>query len=60
MTKRSRYLRKTDIAHLVRAATGVTGLVGHSPVREHIWFDPAEDDNGARPKKRAAKAGKGA
>jgi hypothetical protein len=25
MTKRSRYLRKADIAHLVRAATGVTG-----------------------------------
>ncbi len=25
MTKRARYLRKADIAHLVRAATGVTG-----------------------------------
>jgi glucose-6-phosphate dehydrogenase assembly protein OpcA len=44
----------------LEAATGVTGLVDHSPVREHIWFDPAEEDNGARPKKRAAKAGKGA
>ena len=44
----------------LEAATGVTGLAGHSPVREHVWFDPAEEDNGARPKKRAAKAGKGA
>jgi glucose-6-phosphate dehydrogenase assembly protein OpcA len=44
----------------LEAATGVTGLVDHSPVREHIWFDPAEEDNGARPKKRAAKAGKNA
>ena len=42
----------------LEAATGVTGLVDHTPVREHIWFDPAED-NGPRPKKRAAaKAGK--
>jgi glucose-6-phosphate dehydrogenase assembly protein OpcA len=44
----------------LEAATGVTGLADHSPVREHIWFDPAEEDNGARPKKRTAKAGKDA
>jgi glucose-6-phosphate dehydrogenase assembly protein OpcA len=25
----------------LEAATGVTGLAGRSPVREHIWFDPA-------------------
>jgi glucose-6-phosphate dehydrogenase assembly protein OpcA len=44
----------------LEAATGVTGLVDHAPVREHVWFDPAEEDNGARPKKRPAKAGKDA
>ena len=33
----------------LEAATGVTGLAERSPVREHIWFDPAEEDNGARP-----------
>ena len=44
----------------LEAATGVTGLADHSPVREHIWFDPAEEDNGPRPRKRAAKAGKDA
>jgi glucose-6-phosphate dehydrogenase assembly protein OpcA len=44
----------------LEAATGVQGLAGHSAVREHVWFDPAEEDNGARPKKRAAKAGKDA
>ena len=44
----------------LEAATGVTGLAEHSPVREHVWFDPAEEDNGARPRKRTAKAGKDA
>ena len=44
----------------LEAATGVTGLADHSPVREHIWFDPAEDDGGTRPRKRTAKAGKDA
>jgi glucose-6-phosphate dehydrogenase assembly protein OpcA len=40
----------------LEAATGVTGLDERSPVREHIWFDPAEaDDRGACPRKRAAK-----
>jgi glucose-6-phosphate dehydrogenase assembly protein OpcA len=40
----------------LEAATGVTGLAEHSPVREHVWFDPAEvDDGGALPRKRPAK-----
>jgi glucose-6-phosphate dehydrogenase assembly protein OpcA len=42
----------------LEAATGVTGLAERSPVREHIWFDPAEGDNGARGKRRPVKAGK--
>jgi glucose-6-phosphate dehydrogenase assembly protein OpcA len=44
----------------LEAATGVPGLADRSPVREHIWFDPAEEDDGARGKKRPAKAGKDA
>ena len=60
----SEELRRLDTDEPYRealeAATGVTGLADHSPVREHIWFDPAEEDNGARPKKRTAKAGKDA
>ena len=39
-------------------ATGVTGLAERSPVREHVWFDPAGADNGGPAKKRPAKAGK--
>ncbi len=42
----------------LEAATGVTGLAERSPVREHIWFDPAEEDDGARGKRRPVKAGK--
>jgi glucose-6-phosphate dehydrogenase assembly protein OpcA len=42
----------------LEAATGVSGLAVRSPEREHVWFDPAEEDNGARPKRRPAKAGK--
>jgi glucose-6-phosphate dehydrogenase assembly protein OpcA len=42
----------------LEAATGVTGLADRSPVREHIWFDPAEKDSGAPGKRRTAKAGK--
>ena len=38
----------------LEAATGVTGLAEHSPVREHIWVDPAEADGGGRPRKRTA------
>jgi hypothetical protein len=44
----------------LEAATGVTGLVDRAPDREHEWFDPAAEDGGGRPKKRAAKAGKDA
>ncbi|MGY1616881.1 glucose-6-phosphate dehydrogenase assembly protein OpcA [Geodermatophilus sp. SYSU D00691] len=33
----------------LEAATGVTGLAERSPVREHIWFDPADPDGKARP-----------
>jgi glucose-6-phosphate dehydrogenase assembly protein OpcA len=28
----------------LETATGVTGLADRSPVREHVWFDPAEAD----------------
>ncbi|TFV73827.1 glucose-6-phosphate dehydrogenase [Blastococcus sp. CT_GayMR19] len=42
----------------LEVTTGVTGLAKRSPEREHQWFDPAEEDNGARPRKRAAKGGK--
>jgi glucose-6-phosphate dehydrogenase assembly protein OpcA len=39
----------------LEAATGVTGLADRSPVREYVWFDPAEaDDNGSHHKRRAA------
>jgi glucose-6-phosphate dehydrogenase assembly protein OpcA len=42
----------------LEAATGVTGLTDRAPQREHVWFDPAEAENGngGRPKKRAAAA----
>ena len=45
----------------LEAATGVTGLASRSPVREHIWFDPAEADEqppeeSPKPKRRAAGA----
>jgi glucose-6-phosphate dehydrogenase assembly protein OpcA len=33
----------------LEAATGVQGLADRSPVREHVWFDPANPDAGARP-----------
>jgi glucose-6-phosphate dehydrogenase assembly protein OpcA len=40
----------------LQAATGMTGLPGRSPDREHVWFDPAEAENGdgARSSERAA------
>jgi len=56
----SEELRRLDrdepYSDALQAATGVTGLSGHSPDREHVWFDPAEngDGDGARPRKRAA------
>jgi glucose-6-phosphate dehydrogenase assembly protein OpcA len=45
----------------LEAATGVGGLADRSPVREHVWFDPAEADDGPpQPRKKAAaKAGNG-
>jgi len=58
----SEELRRLDTDEPYRealeAATGVTGLADHSPVREHVWFDPAEGNgNGGRPKKRAPAKG---
>jgi glucose-6-phosphate dehydrogenase assembly protein OpcA len=55
----SEELRRLDTDEPYRdaleSATGVTGLAERSAVREHVWFDPAEENgNGARPKKRAA------
>jgi glucose-6-phosphate dehydrogenase assembly protein OpcA len=56
----SEELRRLDrdepYSEALEAATGETGLSTRSPEREHIWFDPAEADNGhgARPRKRAA------
>jgi glucose-6-phosphate dehydrogenase assembly protein OpcA len=39
-------LRRLDpdepYADALEAATGVTGLAERTPVREHVWFDPAE------------------
>jgi glucose-6-phosphate dehydrogenase assembly protein OpcA len=35
----------------LEAATGVTGLEARSPVREHVWFDPAEAPEAPRPRK---------
>jgi glucose-6-phosphate dehydrogenase assembly protein OpcA len=55
----SEELRRLDTDEPYRealeTATGVTGLADHTPVREHVWFDPAEENgHAARPKKRAA------
>jgi hypothetical protein len=63
----SEELRRLDpdepYSDALEAAVGVTGLADRSPVREHVWFDPAEadDDEPARPRKKAAaaKAGNG-
>jgi hypothetical protein len=39
----------------LETTTGVTGLAGHSPVREHIWVDPMEGNGQAsKPRKKAA------
>ncbi|MCW2700339.1 MAG: opcA [Blastococcus sp.] len=44
----SEELRRLDddepYSDALEAATRVTGLADHSPVREHVWFDPAEAD----------------
>ena len=55
----SEELRRLDVDEPYRealeAATGVTGLADRSPVREHVWFDPAEENGGGpRPRTRAA------
>jgi glucose-6-phosphate dehydrogenase assembly protein OpcA len=60
----SEELRRLDddepYSDALEVATGVTGLADRSKVREHIWFDPAEDkDDAPRPKRKAA-AAKGA
>jgi glucose-6-phosphate dehydrogenase assembly protein OpcA len=53
-------LRRLDpdepFSDALEAATGVTGLAERSPVREHVWFDPADPKgkgaaNGARPRR---------
>jgi glucose-6-phosphate dehydrogenase assembly protein OpcA len=55
----SEELRRLDpdepYSDALEAATGLTDLADRSPVREHVWFDPAEGNgNGSRAKKRAA------
>jgi len=43
-------LRRLDpdepFSDALEAATGVTGLSDRSPVREHVWFDPADPKGG--------------
>jgi glucose-6-phosphate dehydrogenase assembly protein OpcA len=55
----SEELRRLDpdepYSDALEAATGVGDLVDRSPMREHVWFDPAEENGHASPpKKRAA------
>jgi glucose-6-phosphate dehydrogenase assembly protein OpcA len=54
----SEELRRLDddepYSDALEAATGVTGLAERSPVREHVWFDPAEADEPAPSKRKAA------
>jgi glucose-6-phosphate dehydrogenase assembly protein OpcA len=38
----------------LEAATGVTGLSERSPVREYVWFDPAEPEQSGPAKRRPA------
>ena len=44
----SEELRRLDpdepYSDALEAATGLAGLTERSPEREHVWFDPAEDD----------------
>ncbi len=59
----SEELRRLDddepYSDALEAATGVTGLADRPPVREHVWFDPAEGNGSPRPKAKPspAKAG---
>jgi glucose-6-phosphate dehydrogenase assembly protein OpcA len=63
----SEELRRLDsdepYSDALEAATGVTGLADRSPVREYVWFDPAEAEEEEPPPPRkkaaAAKAGNG-
>jgi glucose-6-phosphate dehydrogenase assembly protein OpcA len=49
--------RDEPYAEALEVATGVSGLAARSPVREHIWFDPAEaNGNGSAPAKAPRKA----
>ena len=55
----SEELRRLDpdepYSDALESATGVSGLAERSPNREHVWFDPAEENGtGSRPRKRAA------
>jgi glucose-6-phosphate dehydrogenase assembly protein OpcA len=55
----SEELRRLDpdepFSDALESAIGLTGLAERSPMREHEWFDPAEENgNGSRPRKRAA------
>ncbi|TFV88602.1 glucose-6-phosphate dehydrogenase assembly protein OpcA [Blastococcus sp. CT_GayMR16] len=55
----SEELRRLDpdepYSDALESATGVSDLADRSPMREHVWFDPAEENgNGSRTKKRAA------
>ncbi|MCW2637474.1 MAG: opcA [Blastococcus sp.] len=54
----SEELRRLDddepYSDALEAATGITGLAERSPVREHVWFDPAEADEPAPAKRKAA------
>jgi len=57
-------LRRLDpdepFSDALSAATDVTGLSDRSPVREHVWFDPADPKNtgnGARPPRDRTAAG---
>ncbi len=56
--------RDEPYAEALEVATGVSGLASRSPVREHVWFDPAEgngngDAPARAPRKAAAKKASG-
>ena len=49
--------RDEPYAEALEVATGASGLAERSPVREHVWFDPADPGRGGNgaPRKAAAK-----
>ena len=55
----SEELRRLDTDEPYRealeAATGVTGLADRSPMREHVWFDPAEENGNGRGRRSAGR-----